>query len=459
MAQPAKVGASAPVYNPIRRETAELLKLAGPVVASRLGIMVMGLTDTLVVGRYSAEQLGLHAMAWAPTAVVLMVALGLLTGVQVMTARAVGRGALEETGAVLRRGVAYSLWLGMAATAIIWLFGPPFLHAMGLPRELADGATPVVQVFALSLPGATLSVVCSSWLEGHARPTPAMVLMWVANIINLAVNLVLVPGAFGLPALGAVGAAWATFAARSALALMMLGYIATLKDARAWGVFQSPLPDRAAAREQRQLGYGSATSNFFEVASFAGGNIIAGWISGLAVAGYAIALNVASIVFMIPLGLATATAVLVARAYGARDGEGVLRAALIGFVATAAFGLVASLIVWLGAGPIAAGYTPDAAARALTAPALIIAAIFFVPDALQVVIAQALRARGDVWMPSLTHMISYALVMLPLAWWLGVRQGLGLNGMMWSIVVASFLSAGLLGARFWMLGRRVQSEG
>jgi MATE family multidrug resistance protein len=147
--------------------------------------------------------------------------------------------------------------------------------------------------------------------------------------------------------------------------------------------------------------------------------------------------------------------VLVARAYGARDGEGVVRAALIGFVATAGFGVLASLIVWLGAAPIAAGYTPDPAAVAITIPALVVAALFFVPDALQVVIAQALRARGDVWIPSVTHMVSYALVMLPLAWRLGVHEHLGLNGLIWSIVIASFLSAGLLGARFWMLGRRI----
>lgn len=436
------------------KETVELLKLAGPVVMSRLGIMMMGVTDTLVVGRFSAEQLSFHALGWAPTVVVMAVALGLLTGIQVMTARAVGRGAHNETGAVLRRGVTDAFWLGLAAMGLVWIAGPPFLHHIGLAPALADGSSRVLRVFSLCLPATALSVAGSSWLEGHGRPTPAMLIMWGANVINLALVLVLVPGGFGLPAMGAVGAAWGTFGARTALAIVTLGYIASLKDAREWGVFESPLPDRLAAREQRRLGYGSGASNFFEVASFAGMNIVAGWVGVLTVASYTIVLNAVSIAFMIPLGLATATAVLVGRAYGARDGAGVMRAALIGFGVTLAFGVVASLVIWIAAAPIAGAYTRDAAAIALALPALVLSGLFLAPDALQVVIAQALRARGDVWPPTFTHMTSYAVIMLPLGWWLAVPQGHGLTGMMWAIIASTWLSAGLLAGRFLMLGRR-----
>src|ERR1700750_3514591 len=93
-------------HSPVRTDLAELLKLSGPVVISRLGIMAMGLSDSIVVGRYSATQLGYHALGWAPTSVVVTMAIGLLTGIQVMTARAIGEGRRNETGAVLRRGPA-----------------------------------------------------------------------------------------------------------------------------------------------------------------------------------------------------------------------------------------------------------------------------------------------------------------------------------------------------------------
>jgi multidrug resistance protein, MATE family len=264
----------------------------------------------------------------------------------------------------------------------------------------------------------------------------------------------LVPGSFGLPALGAVGAAWATFGARVFLLLGLVTYILTMREARAWGVFDKPRRDPIAEATQRRVGYGAGSSNFFEVAAFASLNIVAGWIGGLAVAAWGVVLNVASIIFMVPLGLATATAVLVGRAYGARDGRGVVRSGLIGFAVTAVFGLAVSLIVWPSARLIAAGYTSEAAVIALAAPALVLSCLFFLADAVQVVVAQALRARGDVLTPSVTHLASYVLVMMPLAWWLAIPMGLGVLGLVWAIILASLLSAALLLGRFWMLARR-----
>ncbi|WP_337188781.1 MATE family efflux transporter [Phenylobacterium sp.] len=440
--------------SPVRKDLSTLMKLSGPVVLSRLGIMTMGLTDAVVVGRYSAKELGYHALGWAPTSVVLTAVVGLLTGIQVMTARAIGEGRPERTGAVLRRGLSYALWIGLASTVVLALVGPPFLGFIGLEDDLADGASRVLLVFSLSLTGYAISVAASFWLEGLSRPGPAAWAMWAANVVNLALVLLLVPGTLGLPALGAEGAAWATTGARTFLAVAMLGYIALMPQARGLGVFDRPERDRAAEAEQRRIGYGAGASNFLEVSAFASMNIIAGWISGLTVAAWAIVLNVAAIVFMVPLGLATGAAVLVGKAYGARDPAGVNRAGAISFGVTAVFGFVISLAIWPSAGLIAGGYTTDAATIALAAPALVLSCLFFFPDCLQVVAAQALRARGDVWLPTYTHLASYILVMTPMAWWLAIPMKMGIIGIVWAVVAASFLSAALLLGRFWMLSRR-----
>ena len=440
--------------SPVRHDLATLLKLSGPVVMSRLGIMAMGLTDAIVVGRYSATELGYHALGWAPTSVVLTMVVGLLTGVQVMTARAVGEGRRDKAGAVLRRGLAYAIWIGVASTVFLAVAGPPFMHVIGLEKDLADGATRALLVFSLSLTGYAMSVTASFWLEGLSRPGPAAWAMWIANVVNLGLVLLLVPGTFGLPAMGAVGAAWATTGARAFLAVAMLGYIAMMPEARALGVFTKPERDRAAEAEQRRIGYGAGASNFLEVSAFASMNIFAGWISGLAVAAWAIVLNVAAIVFMVPLGLATGAAVLVGSAYGARDAAGVNRAGAVSFAVAASFGLVVSLAIWPTAHLIVSGYTTDAATIAMAAPALVLSCLFFFPDCLQVVAAQALRARGDIWLPTYTHLTSYVLVMMPLAWWLAIPLKMGINGIVWAVILASFLSGGLLLARFWMLSRR-----
>ena len=429
----------------------ELMRLSGPVVLSRLGIMVMGLTDAIVVGRFSAEQLGFHAMAWAPSSVFVTMTVGLLVGVQVMTSRAMGAGKPHDTGAVLRRGMVYGFWIGMASAVVLAVLGPPLLHAVRLPTALADGATAPLIVFSLSLPLYALTVVISFWLEGLSRPGPVTIAMWVANGVNLAINLLLVPGTLGLPALGAVGGAWATFVARLALLLMLAVYVLRLKDARALGVFDKPARDLPASIEQRRIGYGAGASNFFEVAAFAGMSLVAGWIGGLSVAAWAVVINVAAVIFMLPLGISTATSVQVGRAFGSRDPAGMTRAGWVAFGFTAVVGVVLALLLFPLREWVASAYTADQSAIALIAPALALTCLFLAPDAVQVVAAQALRARGEVWVPTITHLISYGVIMGPLAWWLAIPMGLGVNGIVWSVIVTSFVSMAFLLARFRML--------
>jgi multidrug resistance protein, MATE family len=283
----------------------ELLRLAWPTVLARLGIMAMGLTDAIVVGRYSATELGYHALGWAPTATVLTAAVGLLTGVQVMTARYVGEGRPADTG-VLRRGLAYAALIGIVSTVALYLAGPAFLAASGIEPDLAAGSTVALKVFTLSLFPYLLCVAATFWLEALGRPMPGMVAMWAANIVNLALNLWLVPGTSGLPVDGAVASAWATCGARIALLLMLFAYIWRWPGSRAHGVF-TPGDDGHGA-EQRRIGYGAGASYFVEAAAFSGMSFVAGLIGSLEVAAWAVVLNVAAVIFMAPLGLASALA-------------------------------------------------------------------------------------------------------------------------------------------------------
>ena len=432
----------------------ELLKLAAPVVASRLGIMAMGLTDAIVVGRYSATQLGYHALGWTPTGLVLTGAVGLLSGIQVMTSRAIGEGRPERTGAVLRRGLVYASWIGLVSAAVLYLLGPMLLVALQLEPELAAGGGRVVRVFALSLPMFVVATAGIGFLEGLGKPSPGMTAMWAANVANLGFNLVLVPGGFGIPAMGAVGAAWSTFGARLVLLAWLAVYILRMPNARALGVFDQPKRDRPAEAEQRRIGYGAGASFTVEAGAFAGMNIVAGWLGPLPLAAWTVVLNVAAVIFMVPLGLATATSVMVGRAYGARDRDEVIASGVLGLCVCTAAAAVISLAVWLTAPLIVRAYATDPRLIALAAPALVLCCLFFVTDALQVVTANALRARGDVLVPTSTHIFSYTLVMLPLGWALAHPAGLGLHGIVWAAIIATLVAACLLLGRFWMLARQ-----
>ncbi|WP_312781809.1 MATE family efflux transporter [Brevundimonas sp.] len=440
------------------RETlSELLKLAWPVVLARLGIMTMGLTDAIVVGHYASRELAYHSLAWAPSSVVLTTAVGLMMGVQVMTARLLGEGRKDEVGAVLRRGMVYALQIGIVSMIALMALGPFGLHHMGLEDGLGEGASPVLMIFALSMPAYLISVAAQFFLEGLHRPKAGMVAMWVANAVNLGLNLLLVPDILGLGLHGAQASAWATFGARMALAIFLVIFILRLPEARAWGVFNKPKRDKVVEREQMKVGFGAGSSNFIEVGAFAAMTLFAGQLGAAETASWAVVINVSAIVFMVPMGLSSATAVLVGRSFGARDKAGVMRGGLAGIGVVTVLAFIIAIGLWLTAPLVVSAYTTDPAILAIAAPALVLATLFFVADAQQVVAAQANRAAGDVVWPTLMHLLSYGVIMIPLGWWLAHR--IGVDGLVWSVIVASLISGALLTGRFVRIARRLPASG
>ena len=252
------------VLSPQTRATLkDLLNLAWPVVLARIGIMTMGLTDAIVVGHYASRELAYHSLAWAPSSVVLTTAVGLMMGVQVMTARLLGEGRKDEVGAVLRRGMVYAMQIGFVSMMALMLLGPFGLRHMGLEDGLGEGASPVLMIFALSMPAYLISVAAQFFLEGLHRPKAGMVAMWVANAVNLALNLLLVPDILGLGLHGAQASAWATFGARMALAVFLVIFILRLPEARAWACSTSPGATRrlSASRSRSASAPGRPTSS------------------------------------------------------------------------------------------------------------------------------------------------------------------------------------------------------
>lgn len=431
----------------------ELLNLAWPVVLARIGIMTMGLTDAIVVGHYASRELAYHSLAWAPSSVVLTTAVGLMMGVQILTARLRGEGRHGEIGAVLRRGMVYAMQIGIASMLALALFGPWVMQSVRFEEGLGEGASGPLVVFALSMPFYLVSVAAQFFLEGLSRPKPGMFAMWVANGVNIGLNLLLVPDLLGLGVDGAIASAWATFGARFALAAFLVIYIVRLPEAKAWNLWVKPARDRATEREQIKVGLGAGASNFIEVGAFAAMTLIAGLLGANETASWAIVINMSAIVFMLPMGLSSATAVLVGRAYGAQDRAGVIRAGLAGLGVVTALATVVALVIWPTADILVGAYTVDPALVAIAGPALVLSTLFFVADGIQVVAAQANRAAGDVWWPTIMHFVSYGAIMMPLGWVLAHR--ICVDGLVWAVIVASLVSGALLTGRFIRVARRL----
>jgi MATE family multidrug resistance protein len=436
-----------------RTAVKDLMTLAWPVILARIGIMTMGLTDAIVVGHYASRELAFHSLAWAPSSVVLTTAVGLMMGVQILTARLRGEGRHEEVGAVLRRGMVYALQIGVAAMLALAVFGPWVMKSVNFGEGLGEGASGPLVVFALSMPAYLISVAAQFFLEGLSRPKPGMWAMWVANGVNVGLNLLLVPDLLGLGVDGAVASAWATFGARTALAAFLIIYILRLPEAKKWNLWTKPARDPVVEREQIKVGLGAGASNFIEVGAFAAMTLIAGLLGTNETASWAIVINMSAIVFMLPMGLSSATAVLVGRAYGEGDRPGVMRAGLAGLGVVTVLALIVALVIWPTAGLLVGAYTSDPALIAIAGPALVLATLFFVADGIQVVAAQANRAAGDVWWPTIMHFLSYGAIMMPLGWFLAHRMGV--DGLVWAVIIASLVSGALLAGRFLRVARRV----
>jgi MATE family multidrug resistance protein len=183
--------------------------------------------------------------------------------------------------------------------------------------------------------------------------------------------------------------------------------------------------------------------------------VIAGRIGADVVSAYQIMLNLLALVFMVALGLAAATAVLVAEADGRSAPRDASRAGWAGVGLNLIAMVVAGAVIVVFAAPIGRAYTADAGLAASLASLMWVGALVLVPDGTQVVTASALRARGDNWFPTGSHILAYAVAMPILGYWLAERQGMGVNGLLLAIFWASVLSAGVLIVRWQALARRV----
>lgn len=407
----------------------------------------MGVVDVMVVGQIVPSQLPHQALGWAPIGVLLVTGIGLLTGVQVLAARALGAGTPAEAGGAWRRGLVVSGVAGALAVGLVWLLGARVFTAFGIAPELAAPSAAVARILALSVPLHFVYVTSAFFLESVQKPLASTLVMWGCNAANLGLNLALVPS------YGAEGSAWATVGARLCLAAGLVIWVLRSADLARFGVRErSRGPSYGALL---RVGGAAAVSHAAESGAFSGMTLVAGRIGGDAVSTYQILLNLLAIVFMVSLGFSSATAVLTSEAVGRKAPADAARASFVGLALNSAFMLVSALILYVFAGAIGRAYTADLEVAAGVAALMWLVALILPPDGGQVVAASALRARGDNWFPTASHLLSYALVMPALGLWLGEWRGQGVTGLMLAILGASWLSCTALCVRLWRLRRVV----
>ena len=425
----------------------ELLRLSAPVIVARTGIITMSIVDVAFLGRAGAEQVAFMAIAGVGIGTMIVGSIGLMVGTMVETSHALGAGNERECGQVWRRSLLYALVAG-AVGAVLCLFGAPLFRATGQAPEIAQGGARVLAILGLCLPGTTLFVTTTFFLEAIKRPLPGMITILIANVLNAFLNWAFVFGNLGLPAMGAEGSALATSITRLVMAAMLIGYVLTMPGHERFAVRERPTGGWRAGAKARQMGYATGASYGLEAAAFGSMSVYAGWLGVLDLAAWSIALNAMSFVFMIAVGLGVGAAVRVGHARGRGDHRAMATSGWVGLGATfIAMGL-ASLGFLAFATPLARLFTDDPALMTLAAAMLAMGGWVMVVDGGQGMMLSAVRATGDTWVPTAMHFAAYFGVMIPLAWLLAFPLRLGAAGLFLAILAASVVAVSLLSWRF-----------
>jgi multidrug resistance protein, MATE family len=412
-----------------------MLVLAAPVIIAELGWVTMGVVDVLMVGQLGPQAIGAVGLAGAVFIAFAVFGMGLLLGLDPLVAQAFGAGRLDECHRWLVAGV----WLAILATppivGVVYLMNAA-LPLAGLPPEVVSLARPYLEIVGWSLPPLLFYVAFRRYLQAMNIVRAVTYTLVAANIVNAIANWVLIFGHFGAPRLGVNGAGWATLASRIVMAGALFGVI--LKRERH---MQPRLRDTTMSLDFPRvirlvrLGLPAGGQMLIEVGVFAAATALAGRVSTNALAAHQIAIQMASLTFMIPYGFASAAAVRVGQAIGRRDPDGAITAGWTAIALGVSFMAAAAIVFLVMPGLLIRMFSADPNVIALGIRLLFVAAVFQLFDGVQGVTTGALRGLGDTRTAMLWNLGGHWMVGLPLGYLLCFRSGYGVVGLWWGLSV------------------------
>lgn len=430
------------------REVRTTAILAAPLVAGHLSTGLIGFVDSAIAGHHGTETLAAVAVGTALFWLPMMVPMGTLLSLPPSVSQLDGSGRRDGIGPLFRQ----SLWL--AAGLGVLLFG--FLSVagfalapMGIAPEVRPGALAFLHGIRWGVPALTLYLAMRYLSDGVHWTLPTMLLGFGGLLVLVPLGYVLTFGLFGLPEMGAGGLGVASAVMMWAQALAFAGYLARARRFAALRLFERfEPPRREPIRELLRTGLPIGVTVAMEGGLFIVTALLIGRLGAVEVAAHQIAINVAALCFMVPMGLAEATTVRVGHARGRGSFEGVRRAAFAGYALALATQSFSALVLLTGHDLVVALYTSDVAVAALASSLLLYAAAFQYPDGIQVLSAGALRGLKDTRVPMFLAALAYWGIGMPLGAYLGLVLGWGPRGMWIGLIAGLSVAAFLLARRF-----------
>ena len=444
-----------------RREIGAMLTLSWPMVLTNLAQVAMTATDVMILGRLGPDALAASALGANLYFAPMIFGLGLVLATSPMMATTLGR--RRHSVRDLRRTVRQGFWLAIVAAGPIWIIlwnGGAILAAMGQDPALAQSGGAYLRTMQWGLLPFYFYIVLRSFISALERPGWALAVAFGAVVFNAFANWVLVFGNLGFPAMGIPGSGLATTLSNVLMFAGIAAVVLSVRQFRRYRLFgRFWRADWPRFRALAALGLPIAGLLTFEVTVFNAAAFLMGLIGAASLAAHAIALQIASVSFMVPMGVSQAATVRVGLAHGAGDPDGVRRAGWTAFALAVGFMALMGLLMVSAPRLLISAFIDienpaNAAVVGLAVAFLFYAALFQIVGGAQAVTAGMLRGLHDTTRPMVYAAIGYWGVGMPLGAWLAFRAGLAGSGIWIGLSVGLAVVAGLLLAR-WLWRDRI----
>ncbi len=442
-----------PLARLYRSDMRATLRLSIPIIIAQLGVVLMGVTDNLMIGRIlGAVPLGAAGIATSVTFLVSSIGVGGLSIVSALISQAVGKKNTSEVNRLYRAGIRVawllSLSLGVVCVLVAWQF-----QIFGQTDDVTQMARPFVLILTVSNVPLLLFIAIRQLCDGLSRPKVTMSITISALLLNVVLNF------FLIKSMGLNGAALGTFLARCYMALAIWLYVKRDRFFLPYLEKVQAVSLRPLVQKILRLGLPGGFQFFFEIAAFSLAVIMVGWLGEAQLAAHQIAINMASTTYMMATGIGAAGSIRVGMAVGRNNRPAVQRAGTAAFVLSIIFMGVCCLLFLTANEWLVGLYIRDnAEVVRIAATLMVIAGFFQLSDGVQVVGLGVLRGIADVNVPTLLTLFAYWVVALPLSYALAFPLGMGAPGVWLGLLAGLTVSAVLLTYRFYNKLPRVRLE-
>jgi MATE family multidrug resistance protein len=433
---------------PYKQTLQQTIKLSVPIIMGQLGVVLMGVADTLMVGRLGKDVLAAANQANNIFFMVSGLTFGIMFAVSTLVSIKAGEGKGTETFTTYRAGQWVALLLFLAQFGILEIIVSNFewLGQQGRVNELTPGFLRILNFSVLPL---LLSLASRQYTDGLGHTKVAMSITFGGLALNIFLNYLLIYGNWGFPALGMNGAAWATLIARICMAFTGIWYVRYSGFLAKYRPVAMPSWKDIRQETADKIGLPVGLQTFAEWACFSISGIMVGWLGSTQLAAHAVALNVASVAYMVVSGFAMAGGILMGNAFGANDRNAMRKVANTTFGIIILYELISAGVLLLFNAQIAGLYGVDSSVMPIILPLFLLAALFQIADGVQAGGMNLLRGITDVNWASVISVLSYWVVSLPLGYILGIHFGWDVFGI-WTGFTAGLFVAAIFGVwRFY----------